>query len=94
MERVEAGPLSDTTAEADALLLQLLRQTPIRRKWELMSQLNDMTRSLALGDLKRRDPHATADELRRLLADRLLGAELAETVYGAKPTLQESSDVI
>ena len=85
MEPINVNQLTDTTPEADALLLQLLRQTPVWRKWELMSQLNDMTKSLALGDLRRRYPQATPDELRRLLADRLLGVELAEKAYGPGP---------
>jgi hypothetical protein len=84
--------LTDTTPEADAVLLQLLRQAPVWRKWELMSQLNDMTRSLALGDLRDRYPQSDEVDLNRLLADRLLGAALAETVYGPSPNLDNQID--
>ena len=86
--------LSDTTPEADAVLLQLLRQTPVWRKLQLMSGLNDMTRILALGSLRQQYPQATADELHRLLASRLLGQELATAVYGPPPDLTGSADAI
>ena len=85
-------PLTDTRPDADAVLIKLLRQTPVWRKWELMSHLNDMTRSLALGDILHRYPQASDSDLQRLLADRLLGAELAETVYGPRPNLADPID--
>ena len=77
--------LSDTTPEADAIRLQLLRQTPIWRKLQLMTELNDMTRIVALGSLRQQYPQAAEDELQRMLADRLLGQELAAAVYGPQP---------
>lgn len=89
-----ANMIADTTPEAEALLLQLLRQMPVRRKLQLMSQLNEMTRTLALGSLRQQYPQATEDELRRLLADCLLGAELAALVYGPRPRLRGTADGI
>ena len=86
--------LSDTTPEADALIVQLLRQAPVWRKLQLMTQLNDMTRVLALGGLRQQYPTASNDELQRLLADRLLGEELAAVVYGPQPDLEETADAI
>ena len=86
--------LNDTTPEANALLLQLLRQAPVWRKLQLMTELNDMTRILALGSLRQQFPQATDDELQRMLADRLLGQELATAVYGPQPELEESTDAI
>jgi hypothetical protein len=74
--------LSDTQPEAERVLIDLLRQTPIPRKLAMMEDLNQMGRSLILTDLRQRYPNASEAELRRLLADRLLGAELAEEVYG------------
>jgi hypothetical protein len=74
--------ISDTTAEAEQILLKLLRRAPIWRKLEIMGQLNGMAKSLALNNLRRQYPEATENELRRRLADRLLGPELAATVYG------------
>jgi hypothetical protein len=74
--------LSDTRPEAEALLLSLLRQTPPWRKLEMLGQLNQMARTLALSGLRQRHPHATPEELQRRLADLLLGPDLAAQVYG------------
>ncbi len=72
----------DTSPEAEAVLFALWRETPGWRKLEMMAQLNKMARQLALAGLKRRHPDASPEELRRRLADLLLGPELAEKVYG------------
>ena len=74
---------SDTAEEANQVLVELLRRAPIWRKLEMMGQLNLMAKSLAEGNLRRQYPEATKNELRRRLADRLLGPELAATVYGS-----------
>jgi hypothetical protein len=73
---------SDTSPEAEAVLRDLLRRAPAWRKMRALGQLNDMAKTLVLSDLRERHPHATDAELRRLLADRLLGKELAAVVYG------------
>lgn len=73
---------SDTIADADAMVVTLLRQTPIWRKLQLMDELNSMTRSLALASIRHQQPDVSHVELHRQLADRLLGRELAMTVYG------------
>lgn len=73
---------ADTTPEAEAVLFDLWHETPGWRKWEMMEALNRSTRELALAGLRQRHPQATADELRRRLADLLLGPELAAEVYG------------
>lgn len=48
----------------------------------MLIQINDFARSVALAGLKTRFPHAGEVELRRRLADLLLGASLAQKVYG------------
>ena len=88
---------TDTTPEAEQVLIELLRQAPIWRKLEMMGQLNVMAKSLALNNLRRQYPHASEAELRRHLADRLLGPELAAAVYeplSAKPDAREQADGI
>lgn len=75
----------DTTREAEAVLVRLWRETPGWRKWEMMAQLNRATRELALAGLRRRHPDAAPEELRRRLADVLLGPALAAQVYGPRP---------
>lgn len=69
--------LNDTSAAADAVMLDLLRQTPIWRKLQLVEQLNDMTRALAYSGLRQQYPNANDAELRRLWRIRLLGEEMA-----------------
>jgi len=48
----------------------------------MLAQLNTSVRILALAGLRSRYPTATATELRRRLADLVLGEELARKVYG------------
>ncbi len=79
----------DTRPEAEAVLLQLLRGTPSWRKFQMVDQLNVTVRTLALSGLRRRYPTASAAELRRRLADLLLGAYLAFKVYGPLPLTTE-----
>ena len=50
----ESSYLSDTQPEAEALLLSLLRQAPAWRKLEMLGQLNQMARTLALSGLRQR----------------------------------------
>jgi hypothetical protein len=78
-------PPSDTAPEVDRILLELLRSTPAWRKLELMSQLNEMARTLILNQLRTVYPGADEAELRRRLADRLLEPAIAEQVYGPRP---------
>jgi hypothetical protein len=84
---------SDTRPEAERVLLELLRQAPPYRKLEMVAQMNETVRALALSGLQERYPQATPEELRRRLADVLLGPALAEKVYGPLPVQKESNDV-
>lgn len=84
--------ISDTSVEAEQMLIELLRQAPIWRKLEMMGQLNAMAKSLALNNLRRQYPEASENELRRRLADLLLGSELAATVYGSLPVSAENRE--
>lgn len=88
---------SNTSPETEAVLNALLRRAPVWRKFRALGQLNAMAKSLALNNLRERHPHATDAELQRLLADRILGEEVAAAVYGpysqATPE-EEASNVI
>lgn len=72
----------DTHPEVEAVLIQLLRQAPPWRKLHMVDQLNQTVRTLALSGLRQRHPNATPQELRRHLADLLLGPDLAARAYG------------
>jgi len=79
------GLFSDTRPEAEDVLIGLLRQAPAWRKVHMVDQLNQAVRLLALSGLQTRYPSATPRELRRRLADLLLGPDLAARAYGPLP---------
>jgi len=66
----------------EALQIQLWRQASPTRKMQMLAQLNVSARTLAIMGLRSRYPQASEAELRRRLADLLLGEELARKVYG------------
>jgi hypothetical protein len=73
---------SDTHPKVEALQIELWRQASPTRKMHMLAQLNASARLLALAGLRSRYPNAGEIELRRRLADLLLGEELARKVYG------------
>ena len=73
---------SDTRPEIEDLQIQLLRQVPPWQKLEMMTQLIAAARRLAWQGLQKRFPLASEVELRRRFADLVLGADLAQKVYG------------
>lgn len=73
---------SDTSAKAERVQIELLRRAPAWRKIQLVAQLNETVRTLALSGLRQRHPEASPQEVRRLLADLILGESLAEKIYG------------
>jgi hypothetical protein len=76
---------ADTSPEAEAVLLSLLRQAPPWRKLKMVAQINRSVRGLALAGLRQRHPQASEAELHRRLADMVLGPETAEKAYGPLP---------
>ena len=72
----------DTHPEAEAVMIRLLRQAPPWRKLEMVDQLNQSVKLLALTGLRQRYPQEDEECLHRRLADLLLGEELALKVYG------------
>lgn len=73
---------NDTSPEAEALLITLLRQAPSWRKFKMVGDLNATVKQFALSGIRQRHPNATEEQVNRHLADILLGEELAATVYG------------
>lgn len=71
---------TDTDPEMEALQVQLLRGAPSWRKMEILARLNASARAIALAGLHQRFPQAEEAELRRRLADLLLGPDLARKV--------------
>lgn len=72
----------DTPLEVEAFQLEMIRQTPVWRRLEIVAELNESVKMMALAGLRSRHPNASPTELRRRMADLCLGQELAERVYG------------
>lgn len=72
----------DTSAEAEEVLLDLLRRASPSRKFQMMLQANQTARLLAMAGLRERHPGESESQLRRRLADLWLGSELAAKAYG------------
>jgi len=72
----------DTDPDLERWQIEQLRQMPVWRKLELMTAMSESVKLLALAGLRQRHPAATPAELRRRLADLLLGPELAARAYG------------
>lgn len=75
----------DTHPKMEALQIQLWRQASPTRKMNMLAQLNQSARLLALMGLRAQYPQASEAELRRRLAGLLLGEDLARKAYGDLP---------
>ncbi len=72
----------DTRPEAEAVLIQLLREAPPWRRLDMVWQMNEAVKTMMLNGLRERYPQDSPATLRRRMADLLLGHELATRVYG------------
>jgi hypothetical protein len=66
----------------EALQIRLWRQASPTRKMNMLAQLNESARLLAMAGLRSQFPQASEAELRFHLAGLLLGEDLARKVYG------------
>ena len=73
---------SDTHPEIEKIQFELLQQVPIDQKLMMVANLNQAVIEMALSGLRSQYPGESPSRLRRRLADRLLGKELSEKVYG------------
>ena len=76
--------MNDTSGDAAEVQARVLRAMPASRKIALVEDANRTARRLALAGIGLRFPGASEAERLRMLMDILLGAELAERVYGPK----------
>ena len=79
----------DTHPEIERMQIERLRQMPSWRKMELVGDMNETVRTLALAGLRQRHPDDTPAQRRRRLADLMLGPELAARVFGPPPREEE-----
>jgi hypothetical protein len=75
--------LTDTRPEAEAVLIELLRQAPPWRKIRMMEQLNQQMRALSLAGVRARHPDADEAEIRRRVAELWLGPALATQIHNS-----------
>lgn len=68
----------------ESLQIHLWRQESPTRKMEMLAQLNQLARMLALTGLRSQHPEADEAELRFKLAELVLGEDLARKVYGER----------
>ena len=72
---------SDTHPKMEALQIQVIRRMPSWKKIAMVDSLNETVRTMAISGIKDRNPKATPEQIHRMLADLMLGAELAHRVY-------------
>ncbi|MGB9178586.1 MAG: hypothetical protein WCB68_05000 [Pyrinomonadaceae bacterium] len=75
MDQHETIELQDTMPEAERVLIEMIRDTPMWKRAEQLNNLIYAHRVLILADLRRRYPNADALELRKRMAARLLPLE-------------------
>lgn len=80
--------LPDTSADAEEVLVTLLRRAPVWKRLKMVGDLNQSLRALATADLRRCYPEATEKELKRRLAARLLHREEVIAAYGWDPEVE------
>jgi hypothetical protein len=73
---------TDTSAAADSVQLELLREMSPAARAERMTALTLAVQRLALAGMRRRHPLASEDELWLRLAAQRLGPEVVRKVYG------------
>lgn len=74
----------DTDLEADRIMVELLRQATIGRKWMMVDEQCDLVRSLARSGLRTRYPEADSSELDDRLCLLVLGPDLGPRVLAAR----------
>ena len=72
---------SDTHPKMEAVQIQVIRRMPAWKKISIVNDLNETVKTLAVSGIKERHPNATPQEIHRMLAELMLGAELARKVY-------------
>ena len=72
---------SDTNPKMEAMQIQLIRRMPAWKKLAVVDGLNETVKALALSGIRQRHPTASPEQIHRMLADLILGNELARRVY-------------
>jgi hypothetical protein len=75
-------PINDTSLEAEAVQIQLLRKAPTWKRLRAAAEMSETVMLLSRLGVARRNPGVSPAELRRLVGEAILGSELAAKVYG------------
>jgi hypothetical protein len=79
---------SDTTPEAERMLIELARATPDARKIDQVFEIIEMVRRFSMSGLRSRHPRATEEELRKRMAALVFDRETVIEVYGWDPKIE------
>ena len=79
---------TDTTPEAEAVLIDLLRTMPVWRRLQMVDQMHQTLRLLAMADLRRSYPDADEEEIQRRLPARILSRAEVIAAYGWDPDIE------
>jgi hypothetical protein len=80
--------LSDTTPEAERLLIELARAMPDAKKIDQVFEIIETVRSFGMIGLRSRHPHAPEDELKKRMAAIVFDRETVVEVYGWDPKIE------
>ncbi len=72
---------SDTHPKIEQMQIEFIRRMPAWKKFAIIDGLNQTVKTLAVSGIKQRHPSATPEQIQRMLAELMLGVELARKVY-------------
>ena len=79
--KIMAETISDTHEKIEQMQIEIIRRMPSWRKFVLVDDLNETVKAFAMSGIRQSHPEASAEQVQRLLAERMLGSELAHKVY-------------
>lgn len=82
----------DTSPQAESKLIELLRTKTSEEKLRMVNQLNKSVRVMLMSGLRLRFPDADEAELKRHLAEHLLGEERARAVLKVQLMQMQAKD--
>ena len=71
----------DTHPKIERMQIEFIRRMPAWKKFAIVDGLNETVKALAMSGIKQRQPNASPEQIHRMLAELMLGAELAQKVY-------------
>jgi len=71
----------DTHPKIEQMQIEIIRRMPSWKKFATVDDLNETVRAFALSGIKQSYPNASSEQIKLRLAERILGAELANKVY-------------